>query len=42
MMFANATNFDRKSGAAEGRDLQFGLMEKRNPAAIPHGTLAVP
>jgi hypothetical protein len=31
MMFANATNFDRKPGVAEGRDLQFVLMEKRNP-----------
>jgi hypothetical protein len=32
--FANATNFDRKSGVAEGRDLQSALMEKQNPEAI--------
>jgi len=25
MKFANATNLDRKSGGAEGRDLQFHL-----------------
>ena len=34
MKFANATNLDRKSGVAEGRDLQFALMDKRNPQAI--------
>jgi hypothetical protein len=32
--FLNATRFDRKSGVAQGRDLQFALMEKRNPEAI--------
>jgi hypothetical protein len=34
MKFPNATKFDRKSGVAQGRDLQFALMEKRNPEAI--------
>jgi hypothetical protein len=33
MKFANATWFDRKSGVAQGRDLQFHFMEKRNPEA---------
>jgi hypothetical protein len=34
MKFANATNLNRKSGEAEGRDLQFALVEKRNSEAI--------
>jgi len=34
MKFANATKFDRKSGVAERSDLQFALMEKRDPEAI--------
>ncbi len=34
MKFANATKLDRKSGVAEGRDLQFLLMEKPSPEAI--------
>ena len=34
MKFANATQFDRKSGVAQRRDLQFAFMEKRNPEAI--------
>jgi hypothetical protein len=34
MKFANATDLDRKSGVAQGRDLQFASMEKRNPEAI--------
>jgi hypothetical protein len=42
MKLANATNLDRKSGVAEGRDLQFVSMEKRNPERFAHGTFAVP
>jgi hypothetical protein len=34
MKFANAAKFDRKSGGAQRRDLQFALMEKRNREAI--------
>jgi hypothetical protein len=34
MKFANATKFDRKSGVAYRSDLQFPLIEKRNPEAI--------
>jgi hypothetical protein len=34
MKFANATKFDRKSGVAERSDLQFALMEQRDPEAI--------
>ena len=34
MKSANATKFDRKFGVAERRDLQFVLMEKRNPEEI--------
>jgi hypothetical protein len=30
MKFANATNLNRKSGVAQGRDLLFHLMAKRN------------
>jgi hypothetical protein len=47
MKFANATWFDRKSGVAQGRDLQFYFMEKRNPEATtlrlcPKAKLQVP
>jgi hypothetical protein len=34
MKFANATNLHRKSGVAQGMDLLFALMEKRNLEAI--------
>ena len=34
MKFANATNLNTKSGVAQGRDLLFHLMAKRNPEAI--------
>ena len=40
MKFANATNLDRKSGVAQGRDLQFALMERRNPETIRPRALA--
>jgi hypothetical protein len=47
MTFANATWFDSKSGVAQGRDLQFPFMEKRNPEATtlplcPKAKLQVP
>jgi hypothetical protein len=42
MMFANAINLDRKSGAAQGRDLQFTSMGKRNSEVFVHDTFAVP
>jgi hypothetical protein len=47
MKFANATWFDSKSGVAQGRDLQFHFMEKRNPETTtlplcPKAKLQVP
>ena len=35
MKIARATNLDRKSGVAEGRDLQFLLVEKRKLEVVP-------
>jgi hypothetical protein len=40
MEFANAASLNRKFGVAEGRDLQFALMEKQNPEALRPRTLA--
>ena len=39
MKFADATKFDRKSGGAERRDLQFMLIEKRNLEVIRLGAV---
>ena len=42
MKLANATNLHRKSGVAQRRDLQFALMEKRNPEQFTHAHSLVP
>jgi hypothetical protein len=41
MKLANATNLDRKSGGAEGRDLQCALVVKQNPEMIAQSTVSM-
>ncbi len=42
MLFANATNFNRKSGVAQWRDLRFSFTSHPNSKALMSSYYSVP